>query len=128
MEILSPAGGTEQLIAAVRSGANAVYLGTQNFNARRNASNFDNESLESAIKYCHTRNVKIYVTMNTIITDSELIIAAKEIEYIARLGVDAVIVQDLGMYRLVKDIAPDMPVKKWDFAELYPLVNLVFLN
>ena len=61
MEILSPVGGQMQLIAAVRSGANAVYLGLQNFNARRNADNFDKNSLKEAISYCHARNVKVYI-------------------------------------------------------------------
>ena len=68
-EILAPVGSTEQLLAAVRSKANAVYLGTKNFNARRNADNFDNFNLKEAVKYCHSYNVKVYVTLNTIVFD-----------------------------------------------------------
>ena len=66
-EILAPVGSQEALFAAVRSGANAVYLGTKNFNARRNADNFDNFNLSEAVKYCHSYNVKVYVTLNTIV-------------------------------------------------------------
>ncbi len=110
MEILSPVGAKEQLIAAVRSGADAVYLGTQNFNARRNADNFDNESLLTAIEYCHARGVKVYITFNTIVTNFELKSAAEEIEKLAKYGVDAIIVQDLAVYRLIKQIVPEMPI------------------
>ena len=70
-EILAPVGSGEQLLAAVRSGANAVYLGTKSFNARRNADNFDSLNLKDAVNYCHAYNVKVYVTLNTIIFDHE---------------------------------------------------------
>lgn len=65
IEILAPAGSGESLIAGVRSGADAVYLGGKLFSARRNAGNFNDEELENAIKYCHERNVKVYLTINT---------------------------------------------------------------
>ena len=71
MEILAPVGGQEQLIAAVRSGADAVYLGTSSFNARRNAKNFGTLELDTAVKYCHGRGVKVYVTFNTLVFDRE---------------------------------------------------------
>ena len=70
--ILAPAGGMEQLTAAVRCDADAVYLGVQDFNARRNAANFDSESLPEAVAYCHARNTEVYVTVNTLILDSEM--------------------------------------------------------
>lgn len=110
MEILSPVGGKEQLIAAVRSGANAVYLGLRNFNARRNAENFDINDLIQAVKYCHARDVKVYVTFNTLIKDTEILAAAKEITEIAKAGADALIVQDLGVYSLAKTLVPEMPL------------------
>ena len=110
MEILAPAGSMEHITAAVRSGANAVYLGTKNFNARRNAENFDKTALRNAITYCHARNVKVYIALNTLITDYELEAASEEIKNAAALGADAVIIQDLAMLRLVKSIVPDMPV------------------
>ena len=70
-EILAPAGSFEALTAAVRCGANAVYLGGKAFNARRNASNFSDEELRQAVEYCHARNVKVYLTLNTLVGDGE---------------------------------------------------------
>lgn len=107
-EILAPVGGKEQLFAAVRSGANAIYLGTKNFNARRNASNFSAEELKNVVSYCHARNVKVYVTMNTIITDNEIEEAINNISDIAKSGADAVIVQDLAVAYLIKKICPSL--------------------
>ena len=71
-EILAPAGGMESLIAGVRSGANAVYLGGKLFNARRNAGNFNDEELKKAVEYCHQRGVKVYLTLNILLCDNEL--------------------------------------------------------
>ena len=110
MEILAPVGAKEQLIAAVRSGANAVYLGTKNFNARKNADNFDISELKEAVKYCHERGVLVYVAFNTVITDNEIAEASQYILDIADAGVDAVIVQDLGVVSLIKQLVPDMPL------------------
>ena len=75
-EILAPVGSEEALVAAVRAGANAVYLGTGECNARRNATKFSGESLISAVRYCHARNVKVYVTVNTLLREEELQTAA----------------------------------------------------
>ena len=107
-EILAPAGGREQLIAAVRCGADAVYLGTQRFNARNNATNFSAEELNAAVTYCHERNVSVYVTMNTLVTDNELCDVIEEIKMIAESGADAVIIQDLGIAALWKKYCPSM--------------------
>ena len=71
-EILAPVGNQEMLFAAVRAGANAVYLGAKDFNARRNADNFGNEELKNAIDYCHIRGVKVYLTLNILISDTEM--------------------------------------------------------
>ena len=71
-EILAPAGSFEALTAAVRSGADAVYFGTGNFNARRNASNFSGDDLQRAVDFCHERNVKVHITLNTLVKDSEM--------------------------------------------------------
>ncbi len=109
-EILAPVGGQEQLTAAVRCGADAVYLGTQNFNARSNAANFDNAALKEAVKYCHARNVRVYITMNTLVTDSEINDVINEIKNIAESGADAVIIQDLAVARLWKEYCPEMPL------------------
>ena len=106
LEILAPAGSREALTAAVRCGANAVYFGGKTFNARRNASNFSDEEIAEAIDYCHRHGVKVYVTLNTLASDGELFDASKEIEKICLAGVDAFIIQDLGLAEMVKEICP----------------------
>ena len=110
MEILAPAGNEQSLIAAVRSGADAVYLGTGAFNARRNADNFRDNSLSEAVNFCHGRGVKVYVTLNTLIRDEEmpaLLDAAREV---AQAGPDGVIVQDLAVVQILKAICPQLPL------------------
>ena len=109
-EILAPAGSPQALIAAVRSGADAVYLGAQNLNARRNAENFDNDQLRNAVSYCHKHGVKVHLTLNTLIADSEIEDALELIKFACEIGVDAVIVQDIGMAELIHKVAPDMPM------------------
>lgn len=108
IEILAPAGTYDALVAGVRSGANAIYLGTDNFNARMRADNFSPEVLKQAIAYCHARGVKVHITMNTLIQDSEIPDALKTIQSIASLGADAVILQDLGLAYLLKQCAPTL--------------------
>ena len=103
IEILAPAGSGESLIAGVRSGANAVYLGGKLFSARRNAGNFNDEELENAIKYCHERNVKVYLTINTAIFDSEMKTAVDFVGKTLSFGIDALIISDLGLINAVKN-------------------------
>ncbi|HVI42651.1 MAG TPA: U32 family peptidase, partial [Anaerovoracaceae bacterium] len=106
-ELLAPAGGMEQLKAAVENGADAVYMGGKLFNARINAANFNNEEIEEAIEYAHLKGAKLYVTMNTLIKDREL---SDALEYAASLyenGADALIIQDLGFAELVRKHIPD---------------------
>ena len=105
-EILAPAGGMEQLVAAVRSGANAVYLGVQDFNARRNAANFDSQTLPQAVSYCHARNAKVYVTVNIAVLDSELEMLERSADMIASSGADAVIIQDPAVLKLFRERYP----------------------
>lgn len=109
-EILAPAGSFDAVVAAVRCGANAVYLGGKAFNARRNASNFTEDELAKAIEYCHKRNVKVYMTLNTLIGDGELENAYEAIECACRIGADALILQDLGLAAIVRQAAPFMPL------------------
>lgn len=109
-EILAPVGSGEQLKAAVRSGADAVYLGTKSFNARRNAENFDGLNLKDAVSYCHSYNVKVYVTLNTIIFNSELNALYDTVTEIAESNADAVIVQDFATVKAVKKICPSLPI------------------
>lgn len=105
-EILAPAGSRESLIAGVRSGANAVYLGGKLFNARRNAGNFDNEELKSAVEYCRQRGVKVYLTLNILISDEEIPLVYDAVKTALEAGVDAFIVQDLGVAKIIKDHFP----------------------
>ena len=107
-EILAPVGGPEQLYAAVRCGANAVYLGTKGFNARRNASNFNYEELSEAVKYCHVRDVSVYVTVNTLIYDDEMSSLVEVADAISNAGVDGVIIQDMAVLDLFKRCYPSI--------------------
>lgn len=109
-ELLAPAGGMNQLYAAVENGADAVYLGGKFFNARMNADNFSFEQLQEAIGYAHLRNVKVYITMNVLISDEEL---EEAVGYAARLygmGVDGIILQDLGLADALRKTLPDLPL------------------
>ena len=106
MEILSPAGNMDALVAAVRSGADAVYLGLKDFSARRNADNFTREQLHAAVEYCHIRDVKVYLTINTMIKESEMSAAVESVVYAYGSGVDAFIVSDLGLISVLHTILP----------------------
>ncbi|MFZ5967988.1 MAG: DUF3656 domain-containing U32 family peptidase [Bacillota bacterium] len=108
VELLAPVGSWDALVAAVQNGANAVYLGGKEFNARQFAGNFDREELIKAVAYCHIRDVKVFVTVNTLIADEEIIEFGKYIGFLNDIDVDAVIVQDLGAAKLIRDIFPDM--------------------
>ncbi|MBR0424587.1 MAG: U32 family peptidase [Clostridia bacterium] len=107
-EILAPVGSEEALIAAVRSGADAVYFGTGECNARRNAGKFEGEALNEAVRYCHARNVAVYLTVNTLLRDEELQDAAHTLERIADSGADGIILQDLAVNELAKTICPSL--------------------
>ncbi len=110
IELLSPAGSVEALHAAVQNGADAVYLGAGSFNARMSARNFTAEELCEAVTYCHIRGVKVYLTLNTLVSDREMPAAAESITAAARAGVDAFIVQDLGVVSLARQMAPGVPL------------------
>lgn len=110
LELMSPAGSFESVVAAVRGGADAIYFGAGDFNARRSAKNLSEEELPEALRYCRLRGVKTYVTVNTLLTDRELENAASLIRTLNSAGASAVIVQDLGVLRMVRTLAPDLPV------------------
>ena len=110
MELLAPAGSPEAVTAAVQSGADAIYLGYGNFNARRNAKNFSQEDLAAAVSYCHLRGVKVYLTLNTLLFDRELTEAAQTAALASAMGIDAVLVQDLGVAKLIRETCPDLPL------------------
>jgi putative protease len=108
VELLSPAGTWEALVAAVQNGADAVYLGGKAFNARQYAGNFDDEQLKRAVEYCHVRGVSVYLTVNTLLNDRELKELVSFIVFANNIGIDAVIVQDLGVARLIKEAVPEL--------------------
>ena len=108
-EILAPCGSYESLKAALNSGADAVYVGMKHFSARKNAENFSDEELKTAVEECHKRGVKLYVTLNTLVYDSELEEFAQCIRTAAECDVDGLIMQDLGAAALSKEICPELP-------------------
>lgn len=110
IELLSPAGDFKSLIAAVQNGADAIYLGTKEFNARASANNFNREELKKALYYAHFRNVKIYIVMNILLSDAELNKALEYINYLYQIGVDAVIIQDIGLAKLIRENFSKLPI------------------
>ena len=110
MEILAPAGGPDALKAAVYAGADAVYLGGPAFGARANAKNFTREELKEAVAFCHARGVRVHVTVNILLKDQELEEALDFVKYLCSLPVDAVLVQDMGLFSLLRRRAPELPL------------------
>lgn len=110
IELLAPAGSMEALKAAVESGADAIYLSGKMFGARAYANNFDEQGLKDAIEFAHLRNVKIHVTVNTLVDNSEIPALADYLRFLYNVGADAVLVQDLGAARLARLVAPDLPL------------------
>ena len=110
LELLSPAGSPEGVVAAVQNGADAIYLGFGEFNARRGAKNFTLDELGRAIEYCRVRGVKTYLTLNTLASDRELPVIAHQAKEANRFGIDAIIVQDLGVMRALRQAVPDVPL------------------
>ena len=121
MELLAPAGGFDSLIAAVQTGADAVYMGFGAFNARRSAKNFTDEEFASAVAYCHLRGVRVFLTLNTLLTDRELVQAAESLRKASAMGVDAILVQDWGLLALAREIVPDVPLHASTQMSLFTL-------
>lgn len=109
-ELLIPAGDMESLQQAIHNGADAVYLGCKSFGARKYAKNFDNDEIIEALRIAHLYGVKIYVTMNTLVKDDEVDSFLQQVEFLHRIGVDAIIIQDFGMLCLVREKYPDLEV------------------
>ena len=107
-EILAPAGSMESLTAAGRCGADAVYIGAKRYSARASAQNFDKQELEKAVYYCHARGVKVYLALNTLLTDDEMDDAAETVKEACSLPVDAVIVQDIGLASFIRSACPSL--------------------
>lgn len=121
LELLSPAGGYDALVAAVQSGADAVYMGYGAFNARRGAKNFTDGEFASAVEYCHLRGVRVFLTLNTLLTDRELPRALDTLRKANAIGVDAVLVQDWGLLSLARVLTPDQPLHASTQMSLFTL-------
>ena len=126
LELLAPAGSMEALRAAVQNGADAVYLGCGSFNARQGAKNFTLQTLTEAVKYCHVRGVDVHLTLNTLVSDKELGDVTALIRQAALSGVDAFIVQDLGVARLCKQIAPGVAIHGSTQMTVHSLDGVLF--
>lgn len=109
-ELLAPAGSPEALKAAVYAGCDAVYLGGRMYGARAYASNFDNAGIEQAVAFAHSHGVKVYVTVNTLLRDADLKEAADYLRFLSEADVDAVLIQDVGLLSLAREIVPDLPL------------------
>lgn len=109
-ELLIPVGGMEQLYAAVASGADAVYMGGENFNARMNAENFGKNHIREAIRTAHENGVKVHITQNTLLRDDEMDVAVRQAYELYETGIDALIVQDRGFAYIMKSLIPELPL------------------
>ena len=109
-ELLAPAGSPEALVAAISAGADAIYMGLSRFNARVNADNFQREDLERAVRLCRLYGKKLYITLNTLVFDKEIPDVLSEARFCAEVGVDAFIVQDLGLMSLLRETLPEVPI------------------
>ncbi len=110
LELLAPAGSWEALEAAVNAGADAVYLGGKAFGARQYASNFDREELRRAVYFTHMHRVRLYITVNTLVDNAEMDELADYLVFLNEIGVDGIIVQDLGVIRLARRLVPGLPL------------------
>ena len=124
IELLSPAGSPEAVIAAVQNGADAVYLGMGDFNARRGAKNFTDEEFEKAMRYCRIRGCKVYVTLNTLVNDREMEAAVENARLASAMGADGLIVQDLGLVSAIRRTLPDIPLHASTQMSLHNLAGV----
>ncbi|HHW67199.1 U32 family peptidase [Defluviitalea raffinosedens] len=128
IELLAPVGNKESLIAAVNNGCDAVYLGGKAFSARQYAGNFSVEEMEEVLDYCHLRNVKVYVTVNTLYKEKELESLFDFLNQLYRLGADAFIVQDLGTAVKIKEYFPDIDIHGSTQMTIHDLNGVKFLE
>lgn len=128
IEVLAPAGSMESLIAAVNNGADAIYLGGNRFSARAYASNFDDDNMKKAVDYAHIYNVKVYVTINTILKDEEIKEAADYAGFLYKIGVDALIIQDTGLIDILRKTYPDFELHASTQMTIHNPEGAVYFN
>ncbi len=127
-ELLAPAGSPDSLKAAIDAGADAVYLSGKHFGARQFAENFSLKEMSKSINYAHLRGLKVYVTFNTLINDSEMLSATKYLLKLYQLGVDAILVQDLGLIKLAREIVPELDLHASTQMTTHNVENLKWLE
>lgn len=110
LELISPAGSPEAVVAAVQNGADAIFLARGSFNARRRTQGFSPEEFKNAMRYCRIRGCKVYVAMNVLVSDAEIPSAVRDAREAAEAGADALIVRDIGLARVLHEVLPDMPL------------------
>lgn len=128
IELLAPAGDMDSLIAAVQAGADAIYLGGSKFSARAYASNFDEENMKKVVNYCHLYGVKVFVTVNTLLKEDEVLEALEYVKFLYNVGVDALIIQDLGLVSLINKYVPKMELHASTQMTVHNLEGAEFLK
>lgn len=128
IELLAPAGNMDSLKAAAAAGCDAVYLGLQSFSARAFAGNFSHDEYLEAVAYCHIRNIKIYVTINTMLFETEIENAKKEVEFLYDHDVDGLLIQDLGLFHYVRTCYPDLDVHCSTQMHIHNLAGVQFMK
>ena len=128
IELLAPAGNIDSFKAAINAGADAIYMGVDKFNARQMAKNFDIESYKECIRYAHILNVKVYLTLNTLLYDDEIKEALELVINLYSAGLDGVIVQDIGLASLINKILPKLPIHASTQMSVYSLEQVKFLE
>src|SRR5574344_730812 len=127
-ELLAPAGSMESFKAAIEAGADAIYIGGKMFGARSFAPNFSNDEIKEAVYYAHLYGVKVYVTVNTLIYDNEVDALLDYVKYLHRVGVDAVIMQDIGMIDLVRKTLPYLDIHASTQAHIHNLDGTLLME
>jgi putative protease len=127
LELLAPAGSLEAATAAVEAGANAFYLGGKLFGARHYAPNFDDETLAGVVRYAHLRGVFVYITVNTLVDNSEIPALVSYLRFLYEIGVDAILVQDVGVAAIAAKVVPHMPLHASTQMTIHNLAGVEFL-
>jgi len=128
MELLAPAGNWDSFMAALKNGADAVYLGGKRYSARQSAENFDDEQMREAVVYAHLRKKKIYVTVNTLIDNQEFGAALDYLYLLQQIGVDAIIIQDMGLMNVARKVLPDLRLHASTQMNLHNQDGVAFLR
>ena len=126
VELLAPVGSREALVAAVESGADAVYLGGKLFGARHYAANFNDEEMVEAVRFCHLRGVRVLVAVNTLVDGSEFPELVRYLQFLDKIAIDAIIVQDWGVVRVARQIVPQLPLHASTQMTVHNLAGVLF--